>query len=185
MHAIEHDHSLSAGAGISPNRMHTVQTTNLAWVKKFVSDRANGWQAEDELIRRLSLLGVQAHRNPATDLDGKRANDIVIDNCPYPWLYTSGQTIEVKTDFMWNKTGFVAIEWKAMRDSKSDYVSYFIGDSFWEQTRHQLILLVWYDQTHAHKWKHGVSMGDFHNLGTLIPVHDFIEQCRSLGPIPT
>jgi len=162
--------------------MHT-QAQPQEWVQKFVEDRAFGWQAEDELIRRLALLNITAHRNPATDLEGKQKNDILIDSSPYPWFVKAGDSIEVKTDRKWPKTGNVAVEWAALKHSTADHVAYFMSDTFFIQTRRDLMITCYANHIRFKRYRE-TRGGDWSDLLTLILVQEFIEPCKVLRRLP-
>lgn len=149
---------------------------------RFLQMRNAANEIEGELIRRLTTLNIKARLNPSEDLAGKQTCDVIIDYCPYAWMYNTGDTIEVKCDQQWMYTGNVAVEWEAMKHSNAHFVSYFLDDCFYEQPRGSLMWAL-YENHKTKKWKE-VKAGDWLCWNTLIPVSAFIAPCKTLTRLP-
>ncbi len=167
--------------------------TNLFQMSRFEQTRDSSTTQETELVRRLALLNVVAHLNPATTTEEKAKFDVMIDSCPYPWMYKPGDTIEVKWDKKSGETGNVAVEWEAMKHSTAQFVSYYLEhfDTFFEQTRETILLKLWYNHEVTQRWIEKPCGDVFvhngkpqQNMNTLIPTLQFIEGLKALRRLP-
>jgi hypothetical protein len=96
-------------------------------------------------------------------------------------------TYECKRDRMAHKTGNVAIEHKAIKHSRADYIVYCLDEpdgSFGQllqiprKTLYDLLVWNWKRNQNGEPCFRVTRGGDYNDLMTLIPVNAFIYRCE-------